>query len=157
MANLHAIQEILNDPLIKCKLAKDVRRLSHDNAIKALVRCLPSILVRLDREASENVEHTAHGLFKFMKYYKFVACPYLLSNGLPQLSHLSRIFQKEDVDLFLIQPCLKTTTDAINEYLHYPGPNLSTIDNVLATDLKDFQIIATDTQKEAFKSIIQAV
>ena len=44
MANLHAIQEILNDPLIKCKLPKDVRWLSHDNAIKALVRRLPSIL-----------------------------------------------------------------------------------------------------------------
>ena len=36
MANLHAIQEILNDPVIKCKQAKDVRWLSDDNAIRAL-------------------------------------------------------------------------------------------------------------------------
>ena len=42
MANLHAIQELLNDPQIKCKQAKDVRWLSHDNAIKALIRSLPS-------------------------------------------------------------------------------------------------------------------
>ena len=69
MANLHAIQEILNDPQIKCKQAKDVRWLSHDNAIKALIRSLPSILVSLDREASENGEPTAHGLYKFMKCY----------------------------------------------------------------------------------------
>jgi len=99
MASLHAIQEILDDPQIKCKLAKDVRWLSHDNAIKAVIRTLPSILVSLDREASENGEPTAHGLYKFMKSYKFVATAYLLSDVLPHLSRLSRIFQKENVDL----------------------------------------------------------
>lgn len=67
MANLHAIQEVLNDPVIKCKQAKDVRWLSHDNAIKALIRTLPSILVSLEREAAENGEATAHSLFNFMK------------------------------------------------------------------------------------------
>ena len=49
MANLHAIQEILNDPQIKCKQAKDVRWLSHDNAIKAIIRSLSSIHVCLER------------------------------------------------------------------------------------------------------------
>jgi hypothetical protein len=53
-ASLHAIQELLNDPQIKCKQAKDVRWLSHDNAIKALIRSLPSVLVSLNREASES-------------------------------------------------------------------------------------------------------
>ena len=52
MANL---QELLNDPQIKCKQAKDVHWLSHDNAIKALIRSLNSVLVSLDREASEKV------------------------------------------------------------------------------------------------------
>ena len=33
MASVHAIQEVLDDPTIKCKLAKDVRWLSHDTAI----------------------------------------------------------------------------------------------------------------------------
>ena len=92
MANLHAIQELLNDPQIKCKQAKYVRWLSHDNAIKALIRSLP-ILISLDREASENGEPTAHGLYKFMKYYKFEATAFLLSDVLPHLSHLSKIFQ----------------------------------------------------------------
>ena len=73
MANLHAIQEILDDPSIKCKLVKDVRWLSHDMAIKAVIRTLPSLLVSLDREASQNKEPTAYGMLKFMKSYKFVA------------------------------------------------------------------------------------
>ena len=157
MASLHAIQEILNDPVIKCKQAKDVCWLSHDNAIKAIIRSLPSLLVSLDRESSENAEPTAHVLYKFMSCYKFVACAYLLSDVLPHLSRLSRIFQKENVDLSLIQPCLKTTIDTIKKYQHTPGPNLSKVDHVLATDLKDFQIEATSTQKEAFKSSIQVL
>ena len=97
------------------------------------------------RLVSENGESTVHGLFKFMKCYKFVTCVCLLSDELPHLSRLSRIFQKKDVDLSLIQPCLKTTIDVVKEYLHNQEPNLSKIDHVLATDLKDFQIVATDT------------
>ena len=147
MANLCAIQEVLDDPSIKCKLAKDVRWLSHNMAIKAVLRTLPSLLVSLNREASENDEPTAHGLLKFMKGYKFVACAYLLSDVLPYLSCLSKIFQKQNVDLSLIQPCLKTTVDSIKQYETSPGPNLSKLDQVLSTDLKDFNITPTGAQK----------
>ena len=90
-----------------------------------------------------------------MKYYKFVATAYLLSDILPHLSRLSRIFQKQDIDLTLIQPCLKSIIDTINEYKDTPGLNLSKIDQVLSTDLKDFNNEPTDIQKEAFKSSIQ--
>ena len=41
MVSLHSIQEVLNDPLIKHKLAKDVQWLSHDYAIKALMHTFP--------------------------------------------------------------------------------------------------------------------
>ena len=93
LANLHAIQEVLNDPSIKCKLAKDVRWLSHNMAIMAVIRTLPSLFVSLDREASDNNEPTAHGLLKLMKGYRYVACAYLLSDVLAPLSRLFRIFQ----------------------------------------------------------------
>ena len=78
----------------------------------------------------------------------------LLSDVLPHLSRLSRTFQKENVDLCHIQPCLKTTMVAIKQYLHNPGPNLSKVDHALATDLEVFQIVATYAQKEAFKSSV---
>ena len=155
MGNLHAIQEVLNDPNIKCKQAKDVRWLSHDMAIKAVIRTLPSLFVSLDREASENDEPTAHGLLKLMKTYKFVACAYLLSDVLPHLSRLSKVFQKQSVDLSLVQPCLKTAVDSIKQYETTQGPNLSRLDQVLATDLHDFNITPTDAQKQEFKSSVQ--
>lgn len=114
-----------------------------------MIRSLPSILVSLDREASENSEPTAHGLYKFVQCYKFVATAFLLSDVLPHLNHLSKIFQKVDVDLSLIQLCLQTIIDTISKYKDTAGPNLS---KVLSTELKDFAIDATNAQKEAFKS-----
>lgn len=155
MSNLHAIQEVLEDPSIKCKQAKDVRWLSHDMAIKAVIRTLPSLFVSLDREASENAEPTAHGLLKLMKTYKFVACAYLLSDVLPHLSRLSKIFQKQSVDLSLVQPCVKTAIESIKQYETTAGPNLSKLDQVLATDLQDFHITPTEAQKQEFKSSVQ--
>ena len=74
------------------------------------------------------------------------------------ISALSCIFQK-DVDLSLIQPFLKTTINSIKEIyiiIHSPGPNLSKTDRVLVTDLKRFQIVATDTQKKLSRVYIQA-
>ena len=85
-----------------------------------------------------------------------VCTVYLLSDVLPHLSRLSRIFQRGDVDLSLIQPCLKTTIDTISKYKETAGPNLSRNDQVLATDLRDFDITATYTQREAFLASIQA-
>ena len=58
---LHAIQEVLNDPQIKYKEAKDVRWLSHANAV---VRTLPSLLTSLEREAAERGDPTANGLLR---------------------------------------------------------------------------------------------
>ena len=71
-----------------------------------------------------------------MKCNNCVAIAHLLSNILPHPSRLSQIFQKEDVDLSLIQPCLKSTIDAIEES---NGPNLSQVDEVISVNLKDFQ------------------
>lgn len=86
-----------------------------------MIHTLPSIFVSLDCEASENSEPTAHGLLNFMKSYKFVACAYLLSDILPPLSQLSLIFQKQNIDFSLVQPCLKTTIDSIKQYETTPG------------------------------------
>ena len=94
MAGLHAIQEILNDPIIKLKQAKDVQWLSYDAAIGSILRTPPSIIVSLEREGTERSEPTAVRLAKFVKTYYFVACCHFLHQILPHVSHLSLIFQK---------------------------------------------------------------
>ena len=109
----------------------------------------------IGREAPENGEPTAHRLYKFMVCYKFVAITFWLSDVLPHLSRLSKIFRNIDVDLSLIQPCLQTTIDTISKYKDTAQPNLSSVDSFLSTELKDFTIEATIAQKEAFKSGIR--
>ena len=48
-AGLKAIQELLDSPTLKLKEAKDVRWLSHDQAVQTLRRTLPAVLVALER------------------------------------------------------------------------------------------------------------
>ena len=42
-------------PYLKLKEAKDVRWLSHDQAVQTLRRCLAAVLIALEREATENL------------------------------------------------------------------------------------------------------
>ena len=82
-AGLTAIQNVLDDPVLRLKQAKDVRWLSHNAAVEALRRSLISVLVSLDREASERSNPTASGLLKFMKQFFFVAALSLFADVLP--------------------------------------------------------------------------
>ena len=47
-AGLKTIQELLNSPSLKMKKAKDVRWLSHDQAVQTIWRTLPAVLSALE-------------------------------------------------------------------------------------------------------------
>ena len=94
MAGLHAIQEVLDDPVIKLKQAQDVRWLSHKSAILSILRTFQSLVASLEREGSERGEPAVVGLVKFVKTYYFVACCKLLSKVLPHINQLSLLFMK---------------------------------------------------------------
>ena len=98
----------------------------------------------------------AHGLLNFVKSCKFIACAYLLADVLPHLGRLSLIFQKQNVDLTLVRPYLKATVDAISLYKDTPGPQLSKVDHVIMSELKEFAIRATDAMKQDFKANVQS-
>lgn len=106
MAGLHAIQSVLNKPTVKLKEAKDVRWLSHDAAIAAIICILPSLIISLFREASECGEPTAVGLLKFVKTHLPIATAHLLHKVLPHISRLFLLFQREEVDFTMTKPCL---------------------------------------------------
>ena len=61
MAGLHAIQEVLDQPMLKCKKEKNVHWLSHDMAIKAVICTYPGILLVLimRHQSVENLQHMA--------------------------------------------------------------------------------------------------
>ena len=77
MTVLHTIQDVLGDPEINLKEAKDVRWLSHNNAVQSLRQTLTSVVASLEREAAERGEPVAIGLVKLVKTYEFIASLYL--------------------------------------------------------------------------------
>lgn len=56
MAGLHALQAILDSPIVKLKQAKDVRWLSYDAVIKAIITTFPALVASLEREATESLQ-----------------------------------------------------------------------------------------------------
>ena len=93
-AGLKAIQEVLNDPSLKLREAKDVRWLSHDSAVQTLQRTLPAVLTALEREAAENGEPLMIGLVRVMKCYEFVACLNLMWSFTSPLTSVSPLSSK---------------------------------------------------------------
>ena len=100
---LKEIQIILGASDLRLKRASDTRWLSHDQAITAIRKSLPSIITSLQKEATERNDAQALGLSKFICTYQFVASLYMMSDILPILSHLSRLFQKKSLDFTVTQ------------------------------------------------------
>ena len=65
-SELTVIQTILGDPVLRLKQAKDVRWLSHQTAMDALRHSLVTVVISLDKEASEHSAPTACGLKTFI-------------------------------------------------------------------------------------------
>ena len=83
----------MNEPQLKCVKAADTRWLSHDRAVNTLRQTYGSVVVSLEREAQERHDVTAAGLATQLKGFDFIATVLALSDVLPRLSTLSRVFQ----------------------------------------------------------------
>ena len=132
-AGLTAIQNVLDDPVLRLKQAKDVRWLSHNAAVEALRRSLSSVLVSLDREASERSNPTASGLLKFMKQFFFVAALSLFADVLPHLAKLSRTLQSSSLDFSILQPVVESCITNVEKQTQSPGKHFSELDDLLAS------------------------
>ena len=132
-AGLTAIQNVLDDPVLRLKQAKDVRWLSHNAAVEALRRSLSSVLVSLDREASERSNPTASGLLKFTKQFFFVAALSLFADVLPHLAKLSRTLQSSSLDFSILQPVVESCITNVEKQTQSPGKHFSELDDLLAS------------------------
>lgn len=89
----YIFQTITHDPVLKPKQPKTMRWLSHDKACETLRQILPSVIMSLEREASERHDSLAIGLSKNIQYMQFISILYTTCDALPQLSILSKCFQ----------------------------------------------------------------
>ena len=89
---------------------------------------------------------------KFVKTYYFVAC-HFLHQILPHISHLSLIFQREDVDMSLIRPGLQFTLHRISELCD--ADFTGEVDKFIHHELKDHTIKVSSTDRTSFTEMMQ--
>ena len=154
-AGLSAIQSILHDPSFK--QAKGHRWLSHEGACQTLRRTLQSIYVSLQREAAERNEPMADGLCRQMSKFNFVATLYLLCDVLPHICRLSRVFQREAIDLTELNRLVHTTLGVIQPLMQSSDPDghLAKVGEDIDEQLSTYITPLTQSQRDSFLNQIQ--
>ena len=66
-----------------------------------------------------------------IKLYNFVSMLYLLSDMLPHLSTLSLVFQRESVDMCIIEPQVAATIPSLRHLRSHACPFLQQLDKVV--------------------------
>ena len=142
---LHELQSILGDPCLQFKEPKSVCWLSHGRAVTAVRRCLPSLLASLEHEAAD--EPTTSGLLKIVGTYEFIACTYFISDILTSVNNLSLTFQKQNVDISIVQPCVQSTIVFLNSLKVSDGAIMKQLPKAIE-DLPSYSLNPTTSQKE---------
>ena len=140
----------MDEPVLHLRKAIHTRWLSHDQAVTAIRRTLPSLLTTLEREVAEKNDAVARGLVRAVKSYNFVATLYLLSDVLPHLSSLSRVFQRVGVDLCTVEPEVAATIATLKNLRHQAGPYLRQLDDQLTKLATEFGLNVTDFMRHGF-------
>ena len=138
---------MMEEPVLCLKKAAFTRWLSHDQAVTTIRKTLKSLLTTLEREVAENDNAVARGLLHAMKSYNFIASVYLLSDVLPELTALSLVFQREDVDLTIVQPQVSATVGSLKLLLSHPGPYMQGLEAILTELCNSFDFTVTENQK----------
>ena len=129
----HAFAEIhklvMENPL-KVKQSAFTRWLSHDLAVKSIVKSYEALVIHLDEIcASSNPRvntmssPTADAISKGLRKYSSACILLFLHDCLPVLSRLSLKFQRRDIDLIIIEPTLQNTLSALDKLKTTKGPN----------------------------------
>jgi len=112
---LKALQQLTSDPLLRLRNPRDLRWLSHENAVNSIIRVLPSLLHAFQTDATEYHEVNAIGLQKITFSREFVASLQLFSEVLPLVNGVSRVFQGRALDPTAIDALINTTISTIDD------------------------------------------
>ena len=155
-SGLTLIQTILGDPVLRLKLAKDVRWLSHQAAVDALRRSLVPVVTSLDREAAEQSEPTACGLKTFILKYFFIAALSLFADVLPPIGKLSRIMQSSTLDFSVLQAVIDSCIKSITAQKDTPGKYMAEIDTLIEQlEEAGHHVQVTDHVRDSFESQVK--
>lgn len=157
--SLKSIQTILRDMgeldtknNLTMKKAVHTRWLSHEKSLQTVRKLYNPILRDLENAAAEGRDKTIRdgcgippsSLLKMMKNYRNLFFIHMLCDVCATVGSLTRLFEREDVDLSIIEPKLQATVAVLEKMKKHPGPYLSKV-NAIA---KDLQIQVIDDMKQ---------
>ena len=105
----------------------------------------PSLLASLEHEAAD--KPTASGLLKIVGTYEFIACTYFISDILTSVNNLSLTFQKQNVDISIVQPRVQSTIMFLNSLKVSEGAIMKQLPKAIE-DLQSYSLNPTTSQKE---------
>ncbi|XP_046571837.1 zinc finger protein 862-like [Haliotis rubra] len=123
---------------ITIKKTVHTRWLSHERAVHAVRQCYPAILADLenavgmgnDKRAGDKLSVTAEGLYKQLKSYDKLYFILLLCDVCSMLANLTKLFERRDLDLSIVEPQLRSSVASLKRMKEKPGPYLSKVDQL---------------------------
>jgi hypothetical protein len=120
----HRLKELcdtLDEADYRClKHPISVRWLSLGKAVDAVKHAWPALVLELEEEAQRH-NPAAHGLLRKAKMFSFVAITYMLADVIPVIEKLNLTFQKDNVNLSVVKPVVRSTIDTLSRLLDHAG------------------------------------
>jgi len=134
------------------------RWLSHDRAVRAILKSIKPLLTTLREEKKSNA--TAKGLFSKrsggMRTYNFVASLCLVSDIVSLCASLSTRLQAEALDISIVDGLVSSTREAIVAQETHPGENMRNLPQIL-DELKEFDIDIDEDTKANWDNKVKKV
>ena len=152
--SLNAIQNLLRETgdleshnNLTVKKAVHTRWLSHEVAVQTVRKLYTPILTDLENAVASGRDKTirekgipAGSLLKMMKTYEKLYFIHLLCDVCTSLASLTKTFEREDVDLSIIEPRVTATLSTLRRMKERDAPHTSRV----ATVAQSLNIIATE-------------
>ena len=120
-SRLAEIEKVLSAPQLKYKEVHSVRWLSFYDALQAVYRTLEPLLTYLADTTLKDPK--AVHLKKKVACLKFISLTYIMMDIIPHVTKLSLFFQKENVDLALVQVNIDHCVKDLQKLLTDSGPH----------------------------------
>ena len=137
LGNLNKIREVFELANRKFKEVFDVRWLSFQGAVEAVLYNLEPLFHALNEDKQQPGNAAAQGLLKYIMTFDFLATTHMMADVLGHIGRLSRIFQTKNLDFFNANLHLDACIAALNEMKTKPGPMLQQfLDSLPQTELE---------------------
>ncbi|XP_060606407.1 zinc finger protein 862-like [Ruditapes philippinarum] len=155
-ANLSKIESVLNDKQLKIKEIHSVRWFAFYSALEAIFHTWGSLVTYFEQEKQAEKGGTAKGIHSQLTQFEFVGVTYLFMDIMPILTKLSLSFQKQDIDISLVQPLIQSTISQLEHLKQNNGHYMQLFNTALTEnglDLRDHSISASKNKQKHLSNI----